>query len=213
MTPGLCVLPHHGHPTTATRGLHICTGHLEQLDQDLNDLDLLLALINDMTIPGPGDGNRRGKPVHPAAPAILDAIAATDWRTQPDNGDQLVSVVSIIATWTHLLADEHHLTPPATTHAAITQIRTWLDTLLTHQDTDQFATQIHQAAQLLRRIAGEIRPPIGRHHAPHPNHPEHDCGGRLYPLPWQFGVWCIDCGETYDGHTQLRRLGLVLDGA
>ena len=212
MTGNLCVLDHHGHPTAATTGLLICTGHLEQLDQDINDTDLLLALIHDMTIPGRGDSNHRGKPVHPSAPAVLDAIAVTDLRTHPDNGDQLISVTAVVTRWTCRLVDGRHLTAPETVRAALALIRTHLDWMLTQPNTKLFATDIHKAAQLLRRIAGEIKPPVGRHHAPHPDHPEHDCGGRLYPLPWQFGVWCIDCGEQYDGHAQLRRLGLVLEG-
>lgn len=208
---GLCVLDHHGHHTAGTRGLLLCTGHLEQLDQDLNDIDLLLPLIHDMTIPGRGDGNHRGKPVHPNPPAVLDAIAATDWRTRPDNGDQLISVTATIAVWTGHLVRGRQLTAPTTMRTALALIRTHLDWYLTGSDTARFSTDLHHAAHMLRRIAGEIRPPIGRHHAPHPDHPDHDCGGRLYPLPWQFGVWCIDCGETYDGHDQLRRLGLVLE--
>lgn len=212
MTARLCVLDHHGHHTPATRGSNLCTGHLEQLDQDLNDLDLLLALIHDMTIPGRGDGNRRGRPVHAQPPLVLDAVAAVDWRTRPDNGDQLYSVVGIITTWTKRLVDGRQLaTQPTTAHQAIALIRTHLDWHLTSPDTATFAVDLHNAAHMLRRIAGEIRPPIGRHHAPHPQHPDRDCGGRLYPLPWQFGVWCIDCGETYDGHAELRRLGLVLE--
>ena len=60
MNTSRCVLNHHGQPAGTARGINLCAGHLEQLHQDLNDLELLLALIHDMTVPGRGDGNRRG---------------------------------------------------------------------------------------------------------------------------------------------------------
>lgn len=59
----------HATPTAATRGLHICTGHLEALHDDLDDIDHLAPLLADMAIPGPGDGNHRGKPVLPGRPS------------------------------------------------------------------------------------------------------------------------------------------------
>lgn len=207
----LCPLQ-HAAPTTVLGGLQICAGHLEALREDLDDIDHLAPLLADMAVPGPGEGNHRGKPVHASPPAVLDALAATDYRTHPDHGDQLVSVVGVITTWTRDLIETRQLASrPATIRAAIALLTTHLDWCAAQDTIDEQARDIHDAAQMLRRIAGELRPPVGRHQAPHPQHPERDCNGRLYPLPWRFGVWCVDCGEQYDGHAELRRLGLVLD--
>jgi len=213
VTPALCVLDHHGHPTGAVRGTHLCPGHLEQLAENLRAIDRLARLLGDMAIPGRGEGNARGRAVSASPPANLAALAATDPRTRPDDGDQLVSVVGIVTTWTRHLIDEQRLaTVPETIHDAAGMLIVHLDWWAAQPYVDEVAADIHDAAGMLRRLAGEALPPVGRHHAPHPQHPDRDCGGRLYPLPWQFGVWCLDCGETYDGHAELRRLGLVLEG-
>lgn len=208
---GLCLLD-HGQPTTATPGLHLCPGHLDALRDDLHTIDQLARLLGDMAIPGRGDGNARGRAVTAGPPAVLDALAATDPRTRPDRGDRLVSVVGIVTTWTRHLIDTRRLaTRPATIHDAAQLLVVHLDWCAAQPCVDEMAGDIHDAAHMLRRLAGENLPPVGRHRAPHPKHPDRDCGGRLHPLPWQFGVWCIDCGETYDGRAELRRLGHVLD--
>jgi hypothetical protein len=219
MTTRLCVLDHHGHDTPAESGIDLCTGHLEDLQQDLNDTDLLLHLIWDMTLPTRGDGNRRGKPIDASAPANLAAICATDWRTHPDHGDQLVSVVAVIQKWGARIWRRLPLETP--THPTIgwaqDLIREHLDWLLRAPNATEFATDMHDTAHMLRTCAGEILPPIGRHRAPHPRHPERDCGGRLYPSATSThdnpGVVCIDCGETYQGAREVRRLGLLIGAA
>jgi hypothetical protein len=222
---GLCLLD-HDEPTTATPGLHLCPGHLDALRDDLTTIDRLARLLGDMAIPGRGDGNARGRAVTAGPPAVLDALAATDPRTRPeppavdpasgrpiDHGDGLVSVVGVVTTWTRHLIDTRRLASrPATIHDAARLLVVHLDWCAAQPCVDEMAGDIHDAAHMLRRLAGENLPPVGRHHAPHPRRPDHNCGGRLYPLPWQFGVWCVDCGETYDGHAELRRLGLVLEG-
>lgn len=200
----------------AARGQDLCAGHREELEQDLNDTELLLHLIWDMTLPTKGDGNRRGRPVDSAAPASLTAIAATDWRTHPDKGDQLVSVVAILQRWAVVVWDKHPLVRPAhpTIGWAQDLIREHLDWLLRTPRVEAFAADMHDTAHMLRSCAGEILPPIGRHLAPHPRRPETDCGGRLYPTLTSThdnpGVVCIDCGETYSGAWEVRRLGLVI---
>jgi hypothetical protein len=211
-----CLLDHGNNPQPAAKTLTVCHSHRETITQDLYDTDLLLRLVHDMTIPGRSLDNARGRPIDPQAPVNLAAIATIDPRTQPNpaSGDQLVSALRIIEhwaawTWRH----SAYQPPPRPTLAwALDLITTHTTWLLSGHHTIRFAIDMHTTAHQLRAIAGEIQPPIGRHHAPHPRHPDQDCGGRLYPLPAHFGVICIDCGETYDGHTQLRRLGLVLDG-
>lgn len=218
MTARYCVLAHPDGDMPSMPGIDLCPGHREELQQNLDDTDLLLHLIWDMTLPARDPSNRRGKPIDPAAPANLAAIAAVDFRTHPDRGDQLVSVVATIQRWAARIYAAHPLIAPARSTIGWGQqlIHDHLDWLCRTPHAVTFATDLHDTAHHLRTCAGEILQPIGRHRAPHPRHPERDCGGRLYPLDvsgFQLGVQCIDCGERYDGHQELRRLGLVLEHA
>lgn len=224
MTTRLCCLDHHGHDTPALAGIDLCAGHAEDLEQDLADTDLLLHLIWDMTLPTRGDRNRRGAPVHASAPANLAAICATDWRTHPQQRtdddreyrDHMQSVVRIIETWAARIWRLHPLVTPARPTIGWAQdlIREHLTTLQRQPHAAGFAAAMHDTAHMLRACAGEILPPIGRHLAPHPRHPETDCGGRLYPAASSTtdnpAVVCIDCGETYQGAWEVRRLGLLI---
>lgn len=219
----LCCLDHHGHDTPALAGIDLCAGHAEDLQQDLDDTDLLLHLIWDMTLPTRQPGNRRGAPVHSSAPANLAAICATDWRTRPQTrteedtySDHMQSVVGIIEQWATTVWRLHPLVAPKhpTIGWAQELLRDHLPLLTRQPYAPAFAAAMHDTAHMLRGIAGEILPPIGRHLAPHPRRPETDCGGRLYPAFTSThdnpGVVCIDCGETYQGAWEVRRLGLLI---
>lgn len=210
MSETLCVQCRTPH--TATNG-QLCHHHYRQLRQDLDDILTLWHLITDMIQPArtADHQNHRGKPIHSQAPANLDAICATDWRTRPDDGDQLVSVVGLITHWSARLTHEAHLITQPTTETRLQQMQTHLAWYTRHPALIAYQTDIHRAATMLRRIAGELIAPIGRHTAPHPDHPDRDCGGKLFPSRQTFGVWCIACGETYDGHTELARLGLIIN--
>lgn len=215
MTARLCRLD-HPDLMPAMRGIDLCPGHREQLEQDLADTDLLIRLTWDMTLPTRGPQNRRGARIDPAAPGNLVAIAATDWRTSEDHGDHLVSVTGVIERWAGVLYRMHPWVTPArpTIGWGLDTINHNLIHLLRYPYAVRFAQDLHDTAHMLRSCAGEILPPIGRHAAPHPRRPDRDCGGRLYPISDTgnyIGIRCIDCGETYDGGSELRRLGLVLE--
>jgi len=216
MTATLCVLPHRT-PAAAANQLAVCEGHLARARDDLTDIDTLIVLLPDMALPGPGPGNARGRAVHSASPAVIDALCATDLRTTPEHDGQIMtSITNTITTWTRALIDTARLSTPTSLNNAVRLLSTHIETLTATAHTDQLdpgeaLRDIHDAARMLRHLAGETPQPVGRHTGPHPDDPSRDCNGRLFGLQWSFGVTCQHCGETWDGHQELQRLGLVLD--
>lgn len=210
-----CIL-RHDPPRRAQTGSLICTKHDHALRDDLRDIEILYALLDHVTEPGSVIADeliRYAKRPDPAAPMRLEVAVLRDQRTtwdisQPDS----VSILAVVAGWATIVREDKRLTAPD--HATITSevgtLRVQHDYATAQDWVDEYAKDIHRAAQALRHVCGEHDgQPVGRCQIL--NHDEQPCDGPLFPDRYGLmRVRCARCGETWD-QDDLRRLGLVLD--
>lgn len=215
MTDDLCVL-RHDKPRRALAGTHLCAKHDRDLQDDLRDIELLYALLDDITEPGSVIADelvRYAKRPDPQAPMRLEVAVLRDSRTtwdvsQPD----AVSVLAITADWATIVREEMRLATPAeaTITSEVGTLRAQHDYVIAQAWVDDYAKDIHRAAQALRHVCGEHEgQTVGRCQVVRDDTTA--CDGPLFPDRYGLmRVRCARCGETWD-QDDLRRLGLVLD--
>lgn len=214
-TTDRCVL-RHDKPRRAQTGSLICTKHDHALRDDLRDIEILYALLDHVTEPGSvvmDELVRYAKRPDPAAPMRLEVAVLRDQRTTWDvNQPDAVSVLAVITSWATIVRDDMRLTPPAqaTLTSELGTLRAQHDYVTAQAWVDEYAREIHRAAQALRHVCGEHDgQPVGRCQVIHDDDTE--CGGPLFPDRYGLmRVRCARCGETWD-QDDLRRLGLLLE--
>lgn len=244
MTDNLCVL-RHDKPRRALAGTHLCAKHDRDLQDDLRDIELLYALLDDITEPGSVIADelvRYAKRPDPAAPMRLEVAVLRDQRTTWDlNQPDAVSVLAVVTDWATIIREDLRLTAPteATIASEVGTLRVQHDYATAQPWVDDYAKDIHRAAQALRHVCGEHEgQPVGRCTVQTTGCPGpamcgcgcHDGTGNPCTLPGGCGtqvlgtcdgpifpdryglmrVRCARCGETWD-QDDLRRLGLVLE--
>lgn len=239
-----CVL-RHDKPRRALPAALVCAKHDQALRDDLRDIEILYALLDHVVEPGSVVADeliRYAKRPDPAAPIRLEVAVLRDTRTtwDPSQADA-VSVLAVVAGWATIVREDQRLTAPphATITSEVSTLRVQHDYATAQDWVDEYAKDIHRAAQALRHVCGEHEgQPVGRCTVQITGCPGsalcscgcHDgsgnpctmpggCGTQLLgtcngPIfPDRYGlmrVRCARCGETWD-QDDLRRLGLVLD--
>lgn len=210
-----CILC-HDKPRRALPTTLVCAKHDRDIRDDLRDIEILYALLDHVIEPGSVIADelvRYAKRPDPAAPMRLEVAVLRDTRTtwDPNQGDA-VSILAVVAGWATIVREDMHLTEPgkATITSEVGTLRVQHDYATSQAWVDEYAKDIHRAAQALRHVCGEHEGrPIGRCQVL--NHDEEPCGGPLFPDRYGLmRVRCARCGETWD-QDDLRRLGLVLD--
>lgn len=211
-----CVL-RHDKPRRVIRAAHICAKHDRDLRDDLRDIELLYTLLDDITEPGSvvvDELVRYAKRPDPQAPVRLEVVVLRDMRTSwSAHGDpDAVSILSVVADWATVVREDMRLTAPerATIASEVTTLRVQHDYAIAQAWVDDYAQDIHRAAQALRHVCGEHEgSPVGRCQVVQDD--QTTCGGPLFPDRYGLmRVRCARCGETWD-EDELRRLGLVLE--
>ena len=210
-----CIL-RHDKPRRALPAALICAKHDQALRDDLRDIEILYALLDHITEPGSVIADeliRYAKRPDPAAPMRLEVAVLRDQRTtwdvsQPD----AVSVLAVVTDWATIVRDDMRLAAPAeaTITSEVGTLRAQHDFAIAQAWVDDYAKDIHRAAQALRHVCGEHDgQPVGRCRIQRED--GSDCDGPLFPDRYGLmRVRCARCGETWD-QDDLRRLGLVLD--
>lgn len=210
-----CIL-RHNPPRRAQTGSLICAKHDRALLDDLRDIEILYALLDHVTEPGSvvmDELVRYAKRPDPQAPMRLEVAVLRDQRTTWDvNQPDAVSVLAILIDWAGIVRDEQRLTRPDTLTIAseVGTLRTQHTHATSQAWVDDYAKDIHRAAQALRHVCGEHDgQPVGRCQVVLDD--DTDCGGPLFPDRYGLmRVRCARCGETWD-QDDLRRLGLLLE--
>jgi len=214
-TTDRCVL-RHDKPRRAQTGSLICTKHDHALRDDLRDIEILYALLDHVVEPGSVVADeliRYAKRPDPAAPIRLEVAVLRDTRTtwDPSQADA-VSILAVVASWATVVREDMRLTVPAeaTIASEVGTLRAQHDYATAQEWVDEYAKDIHRAAQALRHVCGEHEgQPVGRCQVTHDDGAS--CDGPLFPDRYGLmRVRCARCGETWD-QDDLRRLGLVLD--
>lgn len=170
----------------------------------------LYAMLN--PLPGVGGGGQRRAPGFASkSPANDHIIAITDPRsTRLEAGDPH-SVPGVLASWTALLVDERHLTPPAGTVPAMARfLDTHLDYLTKQEWVEDFATELRELHAQLRAI-GQQRRRIGIC----PNtidagETTRQCGAALFAPLHSDVIKCYACGREWP-RAEWLRLGYLLE--
>jgi hypothetical protein len=228
LTAPVCAL-RHSTPKRALSYALVCASHDRSIREDLVDIGLLYALLDDVSEPGSvvmDDLVRYAKRPDPPAPVRLEVATLRDTRTTWDVTDpDSLSVLATLAGWADIVRDELRLSAPgrATVTRELEVLVTQHDLVITQAWVDEYAKDIHRAAAALRHACGEFErtPSVGScpvpptpaqildaavHHQPEPG----PCGGPLFPDRYGLmRVRCARCGEVWD-EDDLRRLGLVL---
>lgn len=241
----LCVMRHE-KPRRAMRAAHLCAKHDHDLRDDLRDIEVLYALLDDVTEPGSvvvDELVRYAKRPDPQAPIRLEVANLRDQRTKwtPTGDPDAVSILTVVTDWATVVREDMRLTAPAsaTITSEVATLTTQHDFVIAQAWVDDYARDIHRAAQALRHVCGEHDgTPVGRCAVPITGCPGPDvcacgchdgtgnpctmaggcgtqvlgtCGGPLFPDRYGLmRVRCARCGETWD-EDELRRLGLVLE--
>ena len=210
-----CVL-RHDRPRRALPASLICAKHDRDLQDDLRDIELLYALLDHVVEPGSVVADeliRYAKRPDPQAPIRLEVAVLRDQRTTWDlNQPDAVSVLAVVTDWATIIREDKRLTAPheATITSEVGTLRVQHDYATAQPWVDDYAKDIHRAAQALRHVCGEHEGrPVGRCQITLDDDTE--CGGPIFPDRYGLmRVRCARCGETWD-QDDLRRLGLVLE--
>lgn len=210
-----CVM-RHDRPRRTLTASHLCAKHDRDLRDDLDDIVLLYALLDHITEPGSVVADelvRYAKRPDPAAPMRLEVAVLRDTRTTWDVGQpDAVSVLSVVTGWATIVREDMRLSPPpsATIVSEVGTLRTQHDYATAQDWVDEYAKDIHRAAQALRHVCGEHEgQPVGRCQVVREDSTR--CDGPLFPDRYGLmRVRCARCGETWD-QDDLRRLGLLLE--
>lgn len=192
-----------GHEGQDRDGRTIWTGCIGQLRRNLHDLADILGSLDDLLVtPMPVDGNdRRAARCEGPAPCRLDVLDLTDPRSD-------TPALARIETWCLAVVEERELAwmPGVPAEQAQWMIR-HVDWIARHMAADEIAGDIADACRWVKAAAGMAPlPPV---FACPVTTDAGECGGPVYPSRWTFGVRCSRCGATWDGDTELRRLGMV----
>lgn len=210
-----CVL-RHDKPRRALPAALVCAKHDQALRDDLRDIEILYALLDHVVEPGSVVADeliRYAKRPDPAAPIRLEVAVLRDTRTtwDPSQADA-VSILAVVTGWATIVREDQRLTAPdhATITSEVSTLRVQHDYATAQDWVDEYAKDIHRAAQALRHVCGEHEgQPVGRCQTLTDD--DQPCGGPLFPDRYGLmRVRCARCGETWD-QDDLRRLGLVLD--
>lgn len=210
-----CVL-RHDKPRRALPAALVCAKHDQALRDDLRDIEILYALLDHVVEPGSVVADeliRYAKRPDPAAPIRLEVAVLRDTRTtwDPSQADA-VSILAVVTGWATIVREDQRLTAPdhATITSEVSTLRVQHDYATAQDWVDEYAKDIHRAAQALRHVCGEHEgQPVGRCQVTHDDGTS--CDGPLFPDRYGLmRVRCARCGETWD-QDDLRRLGLVLD--
>lgn len=229
MSSGLCVLGHglgaNGEPLNreAEHGL-LCPHHrrsLDHLTRDVRDLWYDLTFILEAGT-GPKDETPRTRHLKAAeapAPANLEALALRDPRSSStalpeDTSTPIPAVLSIVASWVLLVAEERPLTADKLPQSVIAQ----LQLLDRHADwiagqpwVDDYATELGDLRKALRLAVRDVtHHKIGRCRLP-AEEGEGACGGTLIRENGAESVRCSQCGAQWTSPQELARLSLSLE--
>lgn len=210
-----CIL-RHDKPRRALPTTLVCAKHDRDLRDDLRDIEILYALLDHVVEPGSVIADeliRYAKRPDPQAPIRLEVAVLRDTRTTWDpNQADAVSILAVVAGWATIVREDMRLTAPdhATITSEVSTLRVQHDYATAQDWVDEYAKDIHRAAQALRHVCGEHEgQPVGRCQVTHDDGTT--CDGPLFPDRYGLmRVRCARCGETWD-QDDLRRLGLVLD--
>lgn len=229
MTDTVCVL-RHTSPKRAIAAALVCGSHDRAIREDLTDIGLLYALLDDVSEPGSvvmDDLVRYAKRPDPPAPVRLEVATLRDTRTTWDVSDpDALSVLATLAGWAEIVRDDMRLTatPRATVASELAVLTRQHDFVIAQAWVDDYAKDVHRVAAALRHACGEFdrSPSVGRCPVPpsddairgaleHGRPAPPPCDGPLFPDRYGLmRVRCARCGEVWD-EDDLRRLGLVLE--
>lgn len=210
-----CVL-RHAKPKRALPAALVCSSHDAGIREDLADIGLLYALLDDVSEPGSvvmDELVRYAKRPDAPAPVRLEVATLRDTRTTWDvNDPDSLSVLATLAGWATIVRDDMRLaaTERATVTSELAVLTVQHDFVIAQAWVDDYALDVHRAASALRHACGEFErsPSVGRCPI---EHPDGSCGGPLFPDRYGLmRVRCARCGEVWD-EDDLRRLGLVLE--
>jgi len=223
-----CAIGTNAH--TATVG-QLCDAHLERLAQTLRDIETEAAIVSAVPSFAVKTGRTGGLASH-RAPAVLDAIVATDprrgWGTDdPLSYDDTASVLGTLHAWASHIRGERNLDHhgPLT----ITNERDLLSRHLDYAAAQPWAGDFYREMralliQLLRTNGNEPERPAGRCYLPIENSRATDdangraritdsiCGGPIWIDDAHGHAHCGDCKATWDG-AQLAHLHYELEKA
>mgnify|MGYP000922419371 FL=1 len=196
---------HHQKPAQPDDGYQICQHHITALSETLYQIALLLPDLDELiTTPPPTDTNdRRAIRTDPPAPCRPNIVDLPDPPTH-------TPALHIIGEWTRLVIDERRLANTPTQPETQTRLLlTNLDWLARHETAAEFAHEINQVSWWIRQAAGLTPPPPLFTCPIVDTETGQPCGGPVRSQTWTFGARCSKCGRTWDGHLEVRRLGLI----
>lgn len=220
MTAGayLCVLRHPRKPVEASTGL-LCTHHALALNEALQDILELWALVPLYLLPGSGtdDGSRHTKTADPPAPGNLHVMSLRDSRMFAPRppGDQLwfqetddiPDAPGTLRERAELVADERRITNPdlGTISATVLFLRTHRDWIAARDWVADYDDELHILRRALSLGPGERTRPVGA--CPTLDGDGKPCGGPLWAD--RYGAMQVTCGrcERVFDEPMLRHLG------
>jgi len=170
---------HHQKPAQPDDGYQICQHHITALSETLYQIALLLPDLDELITTPPPTDTNDRRAIRTDPPA----------RTSP-------RPLTLGSRLPHL---QHQ------TRLLLTN----LDWLARHETAAEFAHEINQVSWWIRQAAGLTPPPPLFTCPIVDTETGQPCGGPVRSQTWTFGARCSKCGRTWDGHLEVRRLGLI----
>lgn len=226
---GLCVLGHgtgaNGEPLhrEAEHGM-LCLHHrrsLDHLTRDVRDLwyDLTFILEAGTAPKDETPKTRHLKSAEAPAPANLEALALRDPRSSSlilpdvDESTPIPPVLSIVASWLLLVAEERPLTGnlPQSVIAQLRLLERHGDWIAGQPWIDDYVTELGDLRKALRIAVRDVtHRTLGRCRLPAED-AEGVCGGPLIQQNGADSVKCSKCSAQWSTPQELARLSLSLE--
>lgn len=240
MTDSNCVLAHE-EPRIALDGILLCGPHRRRIDADVTEIGLLVvdsqAIVQGGITGPPAETSQGGghvkKRADPPAPGDVTLMALWDTRTtaipvdvtrernwnansgrlEPNGGGELPAVLSIVASWVLLLADERPLT-----QALPSSVLAQLDLLKRHHEwiaaQGYIDDYVMEMRELRKALASAVRDHVTTRKGTC-NLPTESgvCGGTLLQDNGSDVVRCVGCSARWVTDQELARLAVSLESA
>jgi hypothetical protein len=227
----LCVLSHRDDKPQNVDVGFLCRWHRGRLDSTVCDIrtdwfDLALILEAGSAPKDTAPKTRHMKSASPPAPANLDALVLRDPRTHAaklpkvqqdgkptDMSKPIPAVLTIVASWVLLVADERPLTTvlPSSVIAQLDLLTRHGDWIAAQPWIDDYYLEISELRKALKtalRDKSSVR--IGSCYLPTAD--DQACGGALLRENGSATVKCFRCRSAWTTPQELARLQLALEG-